>query len=468
MLYISVLKRSNMILLLPLILSIFIFTQLAAEQYIIESISIQKNKITIVPNKQFKREYLTEDFFVYFQEPAVDLTSLPESIATIPFILSTIAMILHSGQTWHIATMDEDLFYSLQKIQQIFKLFYPQEQWNGQLIPATLVSNTLPSSSDPSCAVLYSGGLDAICASLSHRDKQQLLITIGGNDIPLKKRKQMWLNVQEQARSFAKKYKHNNAFIVSNFFSFIKKHNKKINQPLQRWWWYYTLQSLSYAGLSAPLLYIYGLKKLYLGSSFTIDYPFGWGTHPLLDNNISYFGVTVHHENADFSRQDKITWLKKLAHHNKIETPQLRVCWNNEKFGGNCCNCEKCLRTINNIIVELEEPRTYGFDITLREAANRTYKFITTKHNFQPEFLNAYVVDWVTIQQRVKQQLQSKVSITPKFKKYLKWLIAIDFEALWPIKQPPSQQQWQFYKRLWQLGVKGQTALDTLHALSGR
>lgn len=41
----------------------------------------------------------------------------------------------------------------------------------------------------------------------------------------------------------------------------------------------------------------------------------------------------------------------------------MRVCW--ESTGGsNCCNCEKCWRTILALYAEGENSREYGFDYT--------------------------------------------------------------------------------------------------------
>lgn len=448
---------------LVLIIGIFTYSSICYPP-IIEKVSVEKNLLTITPNQQFKDDYLTSDLFVRYNDKSINLHEIDETILTIPFILSSISMIWHSGQQWEISQMDEDLYFSLQKINKIFKLFFPEEQWNGELIPQKLVPTYITKDVKKK-AILFSGGLDAICASFAHINDDQLLITIGGNDVPLNKNT-MWANVKKQARDFAKTYNKNNSFIVSNFFDFIKKNNPKIKQPFQRWWWYYTSQSLSYSGLVAPLLFWHKLPHLYLGSSFTIDYPFGWGTHPLLDNNISFCGIDVTHEQADLSRQDKLTFLEKLHKKKKIKKPKLRVCWNNDEIGDNCCKCEKCLRTINNIITELQYPKTYGFNVDLKKAALKTKKFITKKQNFQPQFLDAYVVDWQTIQNRAEEQLiQNKRTIKPDFYDYLTWFLSIDFKELWLQESLRPQEEWDFYTHLWELGLQGKTDIETLEAV---
>ena len=84
--------------------------------------------------------------------------------------------------------MDKDLFYSLKKIQHVFKLFYPQFAWNGQLVAKKLVKNKPKAArSNREVGVLFSGGLDSVCTSFAHLDKKQLLLTIRGCDVQMGK-----------------------------------------------------------------------------------------------------------------------------------------------------------------------------------------------------------------------------------------------------------------------------------------
>ena len=65
----------------------------------------------------------------------------------------------------------------------------------------------------------------------------------------------------------------------------------------------------------------------------------------------------------------------------------LRVCW--QSTGGkNCCQCEKCWRTILEIIAEGEKPRDYDMDYTQIQLKN-FHKLYYDKGNM-PEFLRAF------------------------------------------------------------------------------
>ena len=57
---------------------------------------------------------------------------------------------------------------------------------------------------------------------------------------------------------------------------------------------------------------------------------------------------------------------------NKRKIP-LRVCWIS-KGGTNCCNCEKCWRTILGVYAEGENPRNYGFNYSDKQLSKLAFK----------------------------------------------------------------------------------------------
>lgn len=60
------------------------------------------------------------------------------------------------------------------------------------------------------------------------------------------------------------------------------------------------------------------------------------------------------------NRQDKIKYIVEWRK-NTNSSINLRVCW--EGIGGvNDCRCEKCCRTITSLLIEEEDPTSFGFD----------------------------------------------------------------------------------------------------------
>jgi hypothetical protein len=67
-----------------------------------------------------------------------------------------------------------------------------------------------------------------------------------------------------------------------------------------------------------------------------------WGSHPALDSNYSTADLQIRHDGLTLSRLDKVRLIAgwNTALHN------LRVCTMNPARGLNCGHCEKCLRTM--------------------------------------------------------------------------------------------------------------------------
>ena len=229
------------------------FMPLSAYPDLIESFKIiNKNKIVVKANKSFSRQFIKEDFFAEYDE-SIDLTKLNESIVTIPFILNIAPVIWFSNKTYSIDVMDKELYHSLQKVREVFRMFYPCHSWLGELIPKKLVTNMMSLShgqDKPVLALLFTGGLDSVNTSISHVDTKQLLITAWGADVKVGA-SDKWTLVLEQCQKFSQTFGHDHMFIKSNFREFIETpYLSKQFSP----WWVNISYGLSLVGLTAPLL----------------------------------------------------------------------------------------------------------------------------------------------------------------------------------------------------------------------
>lgn len=344
---------------------------------LITATKITQNKLKIRINPQLKK-YLRANFFVAeYEDKTLDLTKINFSITSIPFITTIIPVIWASDELYTIDVMDEDLFYALKKINNVFRKFYPSLAWSGKLIPKELKKN-YPKQNTNTLGVLFSGGLDAVASSFKHFEKDQLLITIGGSDVKFYEKK-LWTRVKKHTQAFSECYNKEYTCIRSNFTTLAYgKRLKQLSPHELTQWWALTSQSLGYTGLTAPLLYHYGIQHLVIGSSHTADLPMPYGTHPLIDNEINFAGCTVHHDCGHLDRLGKIKLISKTCKNYNLPYPRLRVCWGKDKQGGNCNNCEKCLRTINELLIMSKEPKEFGFEIETKTAIKITKKFFTS------------------------------------------------------------------------------------------
>jgi len=340
---------------------------------LIESFEIiNKNKIVVKANRSFSRKFIKEDFFAEYDE-SINLTKLNKSIVTIPFILSIIPVVWVSNKTYSIEVMDRDLYYSLQEVKKVFRIFYPEQEWAGELIPEQLVTNTIvPStiSDEPALAILFSGGLDSVDTSISYLDAKQLLVTAWGADVKVRASKQ-WNRVLGQCQNFSQTYGHDHTFIKSNFREFTE--TQYLYNKFPRWW-VRVSHALSLAGLVAPLLIKHKIPALLIASTYTIEHPNPYGSHPAIDNNITFAGSSVYHACADKDRVQKIMNFTNICREKNITLPNLRVCWSSPQ-GENCLKCEKCLRTLTEIIIAGQVPEEYGFNISVDKAIQKIKKF---------------------------------------------------------------------------------------------
>jgi hypothetical protein len=71
-----------------------------------------------------------------------------------------------------------------------------------------------------------------------------------------------------------------------------------------------------------------------------------WGSHPALDPNYSTVDLRIEHDGVALSRLDKVRIIADW----RVALQNLRVCTMNPAHGLNCGHCEKCLRTMLELL----------------------------------------------------------------------------------------------------------------------
>ncbi len=413
---------------------------------------INKNKIVVKANRSFSKK----DFFVEY-DANIDLTKLDESIVMIPFILTIIPVVWISNRIYSIKVMDRDLYNSLQEVKKVFRIFYPEQKWEGDIRPEQLVTNTVVLPDEPAVGMLFSGGLDSVDSSMSHSDTKQLLITAWGEDIPLHKTN-MWACVRQQCEQFAQDYGHEHTFVKSNFKQFIDEGTqdrlaKKLYKiPL---WWMYTSHALAYAGLTAPILASNNISRILIASTFTSTYPSPIGSHPALDNNIRFAGIAVSHDGEDKDRVQKVMNINTICKEKNLPLPRLRVCFGRHPLGGNCLKCGvKCLMTAGNIIAAGQLPEKYGMNISVSEFIKRTKLFFKGSGPFRKGFLKLWEYDLLYLDELTKRTKTNTLS-DQEIQLFREFLYSIDFEGLLDSNaltySPERQKQFEL---LWKKNTK--------------
>lgn len=422
------------------------FLAYSQEQNLIESVHCSKQSIRVVLNERLKmQKYVLEDFFVEYNDDEIDCTRLDYSIVTMPAIMNLITLIWASGDTYYIDAMDQDLFYSLQVVKEVFRRLYINTAWQGELKPRSLVNNAsgyfVPQKSDDHIAVLFSQGLDSICTSFRHSDKKQLLLTVcGHSDCPLGY-DEVWERLSSRITSFGKQFGHKNLFFRSNYHSFLDfKYLKKITPEIVSWR-IEAIEGLGWIGLTAPILVSKGYRKLYIGSSYTWENSFPQAASPLVDNNIKFAGINIVHDAFDMPRVEKNRYLAQECRDRGIDSMSLRVCARIlQTKERNCCDCEKCLRTITGFLVLGEEVKKYGFEISNYEAMDRVKKKLSSF-----KLVDRLAWCWREAQEAAKENYSYLGS---RHKSFVRWFVEQDLDKI-TIFRPVEKIDWNNFTDLY-------------------
>jgi len=136
-----------------------------------------------------------------------------------------------------------------------------------------------------------------------------------------------------------------------------------------------------------------------------------WGSHPLIDNKLSWANIRVIHHGANLSRQEKIRYLLKDYIETHKRYPVLRVCYSQFREP-NCGKCEKCLRTITGLILEDIDPKKCGFNIGKDFFIFLKKSFLERRHNF---YLGDKYGLWNDIQRHIPNKLSNDMYNSKEF-----------------------------------------------------
>lgn len=333
-----------------------------------------KNEITVnsIKNDGHKIKYyysvsgdwtnvfnLNEDFCI---EYSCDISSVPDSIAIIPFLANVLPMAWVCNAQINIPVCDYDFYYSIPEFEKGYIDMYPMIELKGNLISEKLEKNSL--KKDNGSMAFFSGGVDAFNTLVCHADEHPTLITLWGADVKLED-KIGWNRVENHLKETSEEFKVDYVTVKSSFRKFLKEGAlSKLVAKSGDGWWHGFQHGIGIICHAAPAAFVMGKSSIYFASSFTAAEKgkVTCASDPTIDNYVGFFETKVFHDGYEFTRQMKIRNIIKFSIEHNAKIP-LRVCWASSG-GSNCCNCEKCWRTVLGIYAEGEDPRQYGFDYT--------------------------------------------------------------------------------------------------------
>ena len=295
----------------------------------------------------------------FFTEYSMDITGIPESVAIIPFLSNILPMAWVFDAEIYVPAIDRDFYDSIPEFKKGYQNMYPMVDFKGSLHVEEIVSNTL--EDQKGSAAFFSGGVDAFNTLTNHLDEKPTLITIWGADIKLDDI-DGWSKVEKHIGETCNEFELDYVMVKSSFREYLDEW--KMSQRVENsgdGWWHGFQHGLGIISHAAPVMYMMKKKNVYFASSFTAadKGKVTCASDPTIDNFIHFCGSNVIHDGYEFTRQDKVHNITEFVRKSGKKI-SLRVCWES-KGGSNCCNCEKCWRTLLAIYAEGFDPRDFGF-----------------------------------------------------------------------------------------------------------
>lgn len=309
---------------------------------------------------------LPQELYPYFREHSFwfecpDAGEVPGSIAAVPAVANLIPFAWVFDCVLQIETLDRSFYEAIPKIKQGYIDMLPRLSLGGKLKVGNLVDNNIEACGRP--LLLFSGGVDAWCTLVRHVDERPRLVSIWGADIR-SNNVAGWSQVDSHSRAVADSLDIAYSYVRSNLremISYRPLENATLLKKAGYAWWHDIQHGIGLLSLTAPLGYSEKSRCVYIASSNTEKDRGSYvcASDPTIDNYFASGSLVGVHDAYELTRQGKIDEIVRYAA-GALRQINMRVCYHVET-GRNCCRCEKCARTILEILAAGGDPRDFGF-----------------------------------------------------------------------------------------------------------
>ncbi|MEQ3232045.1 hypothetical protein [Fusicatenibacter saccharivorans] len=376
-----------------------------SDEIILKSVCVEKEKDWWKVRYDYQapdrfKKYIKGENYLFVEFPASDKEFIPEGILTVPFvgIMLTAAMLM--GIKIKVRELDETFAKSLKNIEDAFQRMYHTEKIKIEV--SSRKTTPCNYTAGEKNSLFFTGGVDATSALVSTFSKKPLLINIWGGDLRLTDQDshaelEQYLKRLTQAMGLEFCFVKTNAREMFDENALGELCFKTLGRKYNHDWWSSIAHILSMLTTAAPLMYSRKIKEHYIGSSYEVTSDTFDSNNEQLVNVIKYSSGSFHIVDKELDRNEKV---KRIIQYekaisdtgDKVPPIELKVCWNRQA-GKNCCSCEKCYRTIMNIIVNHGNPVDLGFPVDRKVFENMKEYLSTKKVNkafwipIQKEFL---------------------------------------------------------------------------------
>lgn len=309
-------------------------------------------------SKELDKYFTTKTMFIEYEE---SIDSIPVSILAIPFVNCMLGLVWMSDAVLFVDQIDETYYNSISELKRAYEELHEYPGLKGLFVPSIIVKNELVRSNKS--ILLFGGGIDCQSSFLRNSHKVTHVLNIYG-----------WLKSKDEinkvdysdkktAEIFAKSMGVKSAHARSNFaaqFNLSEIDKKLTNKIAGSSYWFAFLHSMAFISIAAPLAWLKGISEIIIASSYTKGRANRkCGSFITTDSEFKFAcNGNVKHDGFELSRNDKVALI--VDYQKKSMQPYiLQVCSFNDT---NCCKCEKCFRTIIDIISHGGDPSLFGFE----------------------------------------------------------------------------------------------------------
>lgn len=363
------------------------------ERIILKNINVEKKKCWWKVRYDYHapdrfKKYIKGENYLFVEFPAIENEVIPEGILAIPFVGVMLTATMLMGIEIEVKELDEIFNKNLKNIEYSFQEMYHTRKIKIDVSPRKIVPCNY--IADEERSLFFTGGVDATSALISTFSKKPLLINIWGGDLRL---------TDATSHKELEKYLSALTLEMGLEFCFVKTNAREmfdenalgelcldvLGRKYNHDWWSSIAHILSMLTTIAPLMYLRKIKEHYIGSSYEVTSKTFDSNNEQLVKVIKYSSSSFHIVDKELDRNEKvkriIEYEKAISDTGKKVPPiELKVCWNRQA-GKNCCNCEKCYRTIMNIIVNHGNPVDLGFPVDYKVFKNMKEYLSTKKVN---------------------------------------------------------------------------------------
>jgi len=365
--------------------------------------------------------------------------SVPEEILVVPALAQVCPVAWACGADVAVESVDPEFLVALHRVRESLQDLYPEFMEGGEIhcerTPAPTGCEPLRTgdtseegASERSSALLFSGGVDSLASYIRHEDESPLLVSLQGWVL---EGDEEWQRASQHIRDFADRNGCEAAFVRSNMLSMLDTAmlNAQYKPHIGGSWYSAVGHGLGLLGLTAPLCYERGIDTMYIAATHSDSFSEPWGSHPSIDDNVSWSGTAASHDGYDMTRQDKIESIGRFIR-GTDPALQIRTCTSEAGRGGNCSSCEKCYRTIVGLVIAGIDPTDHGYEVTaetfpdIRESFESGQWILAADERFMWEDLQAAAPE------------ESPLAF-PGADDFFAWLSAADIEQLVEESNPP-------------------------------